>query len=581
MRSDNGEGFHRNSSAAYNKTGRNNNPQNLNTNYHRMNSYDRVRKIVQEEGRTARNLVIYNVPVEQRRSGSGQGFPGRKRTPSQKGQQQRPLVKPRPSSLEDQSILNKQDLTRSPRSDGGTRKTDRRARYWKFLFDNLQRAVDAIYETCEQDESVVECKEVIMMLEQSTNDFKSLIERMHLMKAYDDATREGDRPAPIAWEVRKMSPGKTAHSQVPSRNSPSPAQRVLHFTEPNTSPGNSWADRVKGIVPPSPVSPNLDHPDTPDDQDGFVPTLPSPPAPHQNGLSASEADTDGSTTMEDDGSGWETVQRGGKSRSRNSLENLSTVGKPSAGLTRTLSDPHASVIKRNKGNFHAMRKSVSDGNHANKNVRKDSEKENEPVKNQREKQESAKSNSPHVNHNRHSYSGTVKGTSAQNKPAVIGNSKNVNKDTKTNKERPQSLTESKVVSSTRNVRNINSPRGEVRAATSSASKPPVPSKIENVDKARQSPQNTVKKYELDSVKTDFNKLQRDLSECKDKEDLSKIDDALASVIDQEDDLTDELEKAQEQALETAIQEEETWLKELAKEENTVIDVETETESELG
>lgn len=89
---------------------------------------------------------------------SGQGFPGRKRTPSQKGQQQRPLVKPRPSSLEDQSILNKQDLTRSPRSDGGTRKTDRRARYWKFLFDNLQRAVDAIYETCEQDESVVECK---------------------------------------------------------------------------------------------------------------------------------------------------------------------------------------------------------------------------------------------------------------------------------------------------------------------------------------------------------------------------------------------------------------------------------------
>jgi hypothetical protein len=67
------------------------------------------------------------------------------------------------------------------------------------------------------------------------------------------------------------------------------------------------------------------------------------------------------------------------------------------------------------------------------------------VQNQREKQESAKSNSPHVNHNRHSYSGTVKGTSAQNKPAVIGNSKNVNKDTKTNKERPQSLTESKVV----------------------------------------------------------------------------------------------------------------------------------------
>ena len=30
-----------------------------------------------------------------------------------------------------------------------------------------------------------------------------------------------------------MSPGKAAHSQVPNRNSPSPAQRVLQFNEPN------------------------------------------------------------------------------------------------------------------------------------------------------------------------------------------------------------------------------------------------------------------------------------------------------------------------------------------------------------
>jgi len=35
---------------------------------------------------------------------------------------------------------------------------DLRARYWAFLFDNLRRAVDAIYQTCETDESVVECK---------------------------------------------------------------------------------------------------------------------------------------------------------------------------------------------------------------------------------------------------------------------------------------------------------------------------------------------------------------------------------------------------------------------------------------
>lgn len=35
---------------------------------------------------------------------------------------------------------------------------DMRARYWAFLFDNLKRAVDEIYQTCETDESVNECK---------------------------------------------------------------------------------------------------------------------------------------------------------------------------------------------------------------------------------------------------------------------------------------------------------------------------------------------------------------------------------------------------------------------------------------
>ncbi|CAC5420269.1 S phase cyclin A-associated protein in the endoplasmic reticulum [Mytilus coruscus] len=603
MRSDNGENYHRNSSAqsvAYNKTGRNNNSQNSTSNYHRMNSYDRVRKIVQEEGRTARNLVIYNVPVEQRRSSSGQRYHGRQRKLSQKdNQQQRPQVKHRPSSLEDQSSY-KQDLTRSPRSDGGTRKTDRRARYWKFLFDNLQRAVDAMYETCEQDESVVECKEVIMMLEQSTNDFKSLIDRMHLMKAYDDATREGDRPAPIAWEVRKMSPGKTPHSQVPSRNSPSPAQRVLEFNEPNKSPGNSWADRVKGIVPQSPLSPNEVTPNFSETQESPVLTLPSPPL-HQNGLSASEADTDGSNTIEDDG--WETVQRGGKSRSRNSLENLSTVGRPAKAITRTLSDPHAPLIKKNKGHFNTMKKSLSDGNQTvpNKSARHDSEKENEPVKGRNEMLDaSTKNSSPVVNNTSRSYSGTVKGTNTQSKQAVISNAKTV-KDSKTIKERPQSLTESKVIAkTTRNIssprgengrnlssprgdtsRNVSSPRGELKTMPTIATKPPSGSKME---KSRASPQTTLKKSEIDPVKIKTKEFRtRNFSESKDdtEEDISQIEDALASVIDEENDLTDELVKAQEQALENVIQEEESWLKELAKEENTVIDVETETESELG
>lgn len=50
-------------------------------------------------------------------------------------------------------------------------------------------------------------------------------------------------------------------------------------------------------------------------------------------------------------------------------------------------------------------------------------------------------------------------------------------------------------------------------------------------------------------------------------------------MDEEEKLTNELEAEQQQALQTAIEEEESWLKELAREENTVIDVETETETE--
>lgn len=44
-----------------------------------------------------------------------------------------------------------------------TRKGDLRARYWAFLFENLRRAVDEIYQTCEADESDVECKVGIVL----------------------------------------------------------------------------------------------------------------------------------------------------------------------------------------------------------------------------------------------------------------------------------------------------------------------------------------------------------------------------------------------------------------------------------
>lgn len=43
-------------------------------------------------------------------------------------------------------------------SGGPKKNVSIRARYWAYLFENLRRAVDEIYTTCEGDASVMECK---------------------------------------------------------------------------------------------------------------------------------------------------------------------------------------------------------------------------------------------------------------------------------------------------------------------------------------------------------------------------------------------------------------------------------------
>ncbi|XP_078369284.1 S phase cyclin A-associated protein in the endoplasmic reticulum-like isoform X2 [Oculina patagonica] len=230
------------------------------------------------------------------------------------------------------------------------KKNDLRARYWSYLFDNLKRAVDEIYGTCEADESIVECQEVIMMLDQCRRDFSALIDRINVQDAFEKADYK-DRPTSLAWEVRKLSsPGKTLFSSANvlqtslDRNSTSPVRTLDFSPQPvpplsqplnhqsgNVAPMQSWADKVRGTTPSGTTagatSKNTDLKER----------------EHQNanpGLKHSSGNLEDCVVQDvnDDGDdeGWETVHRGRKSHSSHTKKGTKIGGeKPSNGKTES------------------------------------------------------------------------------------------------------------------------------------------------------------------------------------------------------------------------------------------------------
>ncbi|XP_041368971.1 S phase cyclin A-associated protein in the endoplasmic reticulum-like [Gigantopelta aegis] len=483
----------------------------------KMNIVDSVRKIVQEEGRTARNLVKYSVPLETRQERTGRPATRRAR-------------KSRPNSISSDSYaqgkrspIDAKLAPKSPKSD--VKKPDSRARYWKFLFDNLQRAVDAIYETCENDESEVECKEVIMMLEQSTKDFRSLIERLNLLKAYEDAAKDGERPVSIAWEVRKMSPGKNASTPGSGhgRCSPSPAQRALSFNTMTQSSAKSpqvgsWADKVRG-----------------------VPTLRPPPQPVQHLQTLSDEGED------DDG--WETVHRGGRMRSRNpssqkSLENLSKCNEgQKKNLQRSKSVPDATDDS-----------AMSVQNTATKSVSEKFINMTDSLKEWTGSKESEKKN---ISEN----------------GSKIGDGHLVNHS-------PCKPDTDKLACSKPD---------KDKLACSKLDKDKLASSKPDKDKLASSKPD---KDKLASSKPEKNKLvaetitdkcvEKSFSSDEGHEDSALVDNELASMLDEEDSLSYQLEQEQERAIQSAIKVEESYLKEMAKEESLEIDIEPDgDDSELA
>uniref|UniRef100_A0A8C2KWN6 S-phase cyclin A-associated protein in the ER n=1 Tax=Cyprinus carpio TaxID=7962 RepID=A0A8C2KWN6_CYPCA len=211
--------------------------------------HDKVRKIVAEEGRAARNLIAWSVPVEtkSKNHGNSNARPQRINSGLHRNKKQNSALdcKSAPGSILDKGPEKSPTKTRQPR------KVDLRARYWAFLFDNLRRAVDEIYVTCESDQSG---GEVLMMLDNYVRDFKALIDWIQLQEKLEKTDAQ-NRPTSLAWEVRKMSPGRHVMSSPSSdRIVPSPGvRRALNFGGPPPTlavarlshTGPSWADRVK------------------------------------------------------------------------------------------------------------------------------------------------------------------------------------------------------------------------------------------------------------------------------------------------------------------------------------------------
>uniref|UniRef100_A0A3Q3LE94 S-phase cyclin A-associated protein in the ER n=1 Tax=Mastacembelus armatus TaxID=205130 RepID=A0A3Q3LE94_9TELE len=275
-----------------------------------------------EEGRAARNLIAWSVPLENKEeeaNSSGSSRAQRNNSGQQRNKKQNAGVESKGTAG---PLLDKAPGEKSPTKTRQPRKVDLRARYWAFLFDNLRRAVDEIYVTCESDQSVVECKEVLMMLDNYVRDFKALIDWIQLQEKLEKTDAQ-NRPTSLAWEVRKMSPGRhVMPSPSADRMVPSPgARRTLNFGGPPPTlaaarlshTGPSWADRVK-----------------------CTHSLPNPSQP-----TTLPIDKPGKKDAE----GWETVQRGRTAKPRSAA----IVAKVSPVLAHVT--PKQDVVKGNQSHL--------------------------------------------------------------------------------------------------------------------------------------------------------------------------------------------------------------------------------------
>lgn len=190
-------------------------------------SSDWIRRKIEREGTQARNILRYNLPFNHEGSfrlckllifsligachHSLSKVTFRRYIAPSRSSSVSNTVTEKPSDNSSVSSLGSASTTRRQRRH--RRRNDYRARYWGQMLDTLKRTIDEIYAACELDESEVECKEVIMILSHSQQDFRSLIDKISLLQRVADTTTE-NRPSCLAWDERKISPGKPIRERV-------------------------------------------------------------------------------------------------------------------------------------------------------------------------------------------------------------------------------------------------------------------------------------------------------------------------------------------------------------------------------
>ncbi|CAF1289636.1 unnamed protein product [Adineta steineri] len=67
--------------------------------------------------------------------------------------------------------------------------SDIHSRYWTFLFDNLKRSVEQIYQTCESDQNIYQCQEIVEYLCQCCKDFELLTKNFQYEQSLINETK--------------------------------------------------------------------------------------------------------------------------------------------------------------------------------------------------------------------------------------------------------------------------------------------------------------------------------------------------------------------------------------------------------